>query len=157
MSMRRNAIVHVASRPAAMAPPDVRFLDIDAGNGHVATLGFDVKSIEPSHERVAAVTFEHVYSPRKQVVSKLTVLKRSGIPFLSVFYRGHSKNLALALSGRLDRQFTALRDHDHIRFYSVKTFTRLLSTQVFRKTGIDQVGRTPYAVKSPIMTQRAPS
>ena len=42
---------------------------------------------------------------------------------LSTPYHGYLKNLALAVSGRMDRHFTALHVGGHIKFFSIETLT----------------------------------
>ena len=50
-----------------------------------------------------------------------------GEMIISTPYHGYLKNLALAITGKFDRHFTVLWDGGHIKFWSVKTLTKLLN------------------------------
>ena len=56
----------------------------------------------------------------------------SGTAIVSTPYHGYWKNLALAITGRMDAHFTALWDHGHIKFWSMKTLGALLFEAGFR-------------------------
>ncbi len=79
-----------------------------------------------------------------------------GTAILSTPYHGYWKNLALALSGKLDRHFTALWDHGHIKFWSMKTLTLLLEEAGFRDIRFARVGRVPALAKAMIAVARRP-
>ena len=51
----------------------------------------------------------------------LSLIAPGGIGFLSTPYHGYFKNVALAVSGQMDRHFTALWDGGHVKFFSIKT------------------------------------
>jgi 2-polyprenyl-3-methyl-5-hydroxy-6-metoxy-1,4-benzoquinol methylase len=59
---------------------------------------------------------EHVYAPRDYACTTFDLLSGGGTAILSTPYHGYYKNLALALTGRMDKHFTALWDHGHIKF-----------------------------------------
>ena len=46
---------------------------------------------------------------------------------ISTPFHGYWKNLALALTNKMDWHYTALWDHGHIKFFSPRTLTRLLT------------------------------
>jgi hypothetical protein len=69
-------------------------------------------------------------------------------------YHGYWKNLALAVSGKLEGHFTALWDGGHIKFWSRRTLTRLLTDEGFEVTGFSGAGRIPYLWKSMILVAR---
>lgn len=81
---------------------------------------------------------------------------RGGAAILSTPYHGYWKNLALALSGKLDQHFTALWDHGHIKFWSMKTLTILLEEAGFRDIRFERVGRIPPLAKAMIAMARRP-
>lgn len=56
----------------------------------------------------------------------------------------------MALSGTLDRHFTALWDHGHIKFWSMPTLTTLFEEAGFSAIRFERVGRIPPLAKSMI-------
>ena len=79
-----------------------------------------------------------------------------GTAILSTPYHGYWKNLALALSGQMDRHFTALWDHGHIKFWSMRTLTILLEAAGFHDIRFERVGRIPPLAKAMIAVARRP-
>jgi len=80
------------------------------------------------------------------------LLEPGGMAVISTPYHGYLKNLALALSGRMDAHFTALWDYGHIKFCSVKTLTRLFMEQGLRCGRVIRTGRIPALGKSMVLT-----
>lgn len=99
---------------------------------------------------------EHLYAPRTFAKTLYDLLEPSGTAIVSTPYHGYWKNVALALTGRLDAHFTALWDHGHIKFWSVKTLTALLVEAGFRDIAIVRAGRIPVLAKSMIAVARKP-
>jgi 2-polyprenyl-6-hydroxyphenyl methylase/3-demethylubiquinone-9 3-methyltransferase len=97
---------------------------------------------------------EHVYNPRKYAATVYDLLVDGGFAIISTPYHGYWKNLAMALSGKLDRHFTALWDHGHIKFWSIRTLTILLKEAGFRTIEFHRVGRLPFVAKSMIAVAR---
>lgn len=103
---------------------------------------------------VSLEVVEHVYSPRKYARCVHDLLEPGGLAIISTPYHGYIKNLALALSGKLDAHFTALWDHGHIKFWSVKTLTTLFAEQGLVREKILRMGRCPILAKSMILMFR---
>jgi 2-polyprenyl-6-hydroxyphenyl methylase/3-demethylubiquinone-9 3-methyltransferase len=99
---------------------------------------------------------EHVYFPRKYAATLFSLVESGGIAILSTPYHGYWKNLALSLSGMMDAHFTALWDHGHIKFWSVKTLGVLLHEAGFVDIRFERVGRIPALAKSMIAIARKP-
>lgn len=99
---------------------------------------------------------EHVYAPRHYALTLFDLLEPGGTAILSTPYHGYWKNLALALSGRLDAHFTALWDHGHIKFWSIRTLGELLREAGFVDVRFERVGRVPALAKSMIAVARKP-
>ena len=97
---------------------------------------------------VSLEVIEHVYYPRKYAASINDLLEPGGVAFISTPYHGFWKNVALALTGKMDDHFTALWDHGHIKFWSPQTITILLAEQGLQVTDILQLGRVPALAKS---------
>jgi 2-polyprenyl-6-hydroxyphenyl methylase/3-demethylubiquinone-9 3-methyltransferase len=91
---------------------------------------------------------EHVYAPRDFARTVFNLVEPGGIALLSTPYHGYWKNLALALTGKMDSHFTALWDHGHIKFWSVRTLGRLLREAGFVDVRFVRVGRMPALAKS---------
>lgn len=99
---------------------------------------------------------EHVYAPRRYAATMFALLEPGGTAIVSTPYHGYWKNLALALSGKMDSHFTALWDHGHIKFWSVKTLGVLLREAGFVDIRFERVGRIPALAKSMIAVARRP-
>lgn len=99
---------------------------------------------------------EHVYFPRQYAATLFSMVKKGGGLIVSTPYHGYWKNLALALSGKMDAHFTALWDHGHIKFWSMKTLSTLLEEAGFRDIRFERVGRVPVLAKSMIAIARKP-
>src|SRR5574340_118152 len=69
---------------------------------------------------------EHVYAPRKYAATLFSLIEPGGIAVVSTPYHGYWKNLAMAITGKMDNHFTALWDHGHIKFWSERTLGALL-------------------------------
>lgn len=99
---------------------------------------------------------EHIYAPRHYAKTVFDLLSTGGVAIISTPYHGYLKNLALALSGRMDAHFTALWDHGHIKFWSMHTLGELLREAGFVDIRFDRVGRVPALAKSMIAVARKP-
>lgn len=97
---------------------------------------------------VSLEVVEHLYAPRDFARTLYDLTEPSGTAIVSTPYHGYWKNLALALTGRLDAHFTALWDHGHIKFWSMKTLKTLLEEVGFRDISFRRVGRAPALAKS---------
>lgn len=93
---------------------------------------------------------EHVYAPRHFARTVFDLLEPGGRAIISTPYHGYLKNLALAVTGRMDRHFTALWDHGHIKFWSIATLTTLLTEAGFDTIQFKRVGRIAPLAKSVI-------
>jgi 2-polyprenyl-6-hydroxyphenyl methylase/3-demethylubiquinone-9 3-methyltransferase len=103
---------------------------------------------------VSIEVVEHLYSPRKFAATLFDLVEPGGIAVVSTPYHGYLKNLALAVSGKMDGHFTALWDNGHIKFWSVKTLTTLISEVGFVDLTVHRVGRFAALAKSMIVVAR---
>lgn len=99
---------------------------------------------------------EHVYFPRQYAATLFSLLEPGGTAIVSTPYHSYWKNLAIALTGKMDAHFTALWDHGHIKFWSVKTLGELLRAAGFRDIRFERVGRIPALAKSMIAIAHKP-
>jgi 2-polyprenyl-3-methyl-5-hydroxy-6-metoxy-1,4-benzoquinol methylase len=105
---------------------------------------------------VSLEVVEHVYAPRDYARALFDLLEPGGTAIVSTPYHGYWKNLAIAASGGMDKHFTALWDHGHIKFWSVQTLTQLLWEAGFQQLRWHRVGRIPALAKSMIAVARKP-
>jgi 2-polyprenyl-6-hydroxyphenyl methylase/3-demethylubiquinone-9 3-methyltransferase len=99
---------------------------------------------------------EHVYSPRHYAATLYSLLESGGSAIISTPYHGYWKNLVMALTGKMDAHFTALWDHGHIKFWSMKTLAILLREAGFAEIRFVRVGRIPPLAKSMIAIAKKP-
>lgn len=99
---------------------------------------------------------EHVYAPRDYARTLADLLEPGGTAIISTPYHGYWKNLAMALTGKMDAHFTALWDHGHIKFWSFRTLTQLLEEAGLVDIRFLRVGRVPPLAKSMIAIARKP-
>ncbi|MBX3329767.1 MAG: class I SAM-dependent methyltransferase [Nitrospira sp.] len=105
---------------------------------------------------VSLEVVEHLYAPRLFAKTLYDLVEPSGTAIVSTPYHGYWKNLALALTGRMDAHFTALWDHGHIKFWSMKTLSVLLAEAGFKDISFMRVGRIPVLAKSLIAIAKKP-
>lgn len=125
-------------------------------------VAFKVRSIyEPLEEEfgtfdvvVSTEVIEHLIDPRRFLAVSNGLLEVGGHIVLSTPYHGYFKNLALALTGKLDSHFTALWDGGHIKFFSIKTLSRMLEEKGFIVEKVLRVGRVATLAKSMIFVAR---
>jgi 2-polyprenyl-6-hydroxyphenyl methylase/3-demethylubiquinone-9 3-methyltransferase len=99
---------------------------------------------------VSLEVVEHVYDPRRYAACLYSLTCEGGTAVVSAPYHGYWKNLALAITGQMDKHFTALWDHGHIKFWSMSTLQVLLLEAGFRCVEFRRVGRIPPLAKSMI-------
>jgi len=106
---------------------------------------------------VSVEVVEHLYSPRIFVRRAFDALRPGGLLIVTTPYWGYLKNLALALTNRMDSSLTALWDGGHIKHWSRETLSTLLTEQPFEVVGFDGAGRSiPYLWNGMIMVARRP-
>jgi len=118
----------------------------------VASVYDDLRQQLGEFELVIAIEgVEHLYPPRSFVVRARETLVSRGTLILTTPYHGYLKNLALAISGRIDAHFSALSEGGHIKFWSPRTISRLLENGGFEIRRIWGVGRLPWLWKSMVV------
>ena len=137
---------------------------IERALGADANLKVEVGSAyEPLAERfgkfpmlVSQEVIGHVYYPKKFARSVAELLEPGGTAIISTPYHGYLKNLALALTGKMDDHFTALWEHGIIKFWSVATLTQLFAEAGLKCEQVIRAGRVPALAKSMILKFRMP-
>lgn len=105
---------------------------------------------------VSLEVVEHLYAPRIFAKTLYDLVEPSGTVIVSTPFHGYWKNLALAVTGKMDQHFTALWDHGHIKFWSISTLNTLLEEAGFGNITFRRVGRVPALAKSLIAIARKP-
>ena len=101
--------------------------------------------LQHSFDAVISVeVIEHLSNPKALVTAAKYCLKPEGKFILTTPYHGYLKNLALAVSGKMDDHFTALWDGGHIKFFSVPTLSKLLKSESCTDIKFKYAGRIPY-------------
>ncbi len=103
---------------------------------------------------ISIEVIEHLFNPKALLQSVKQYLKPEGRFIVTTPYHGYFKNLALALSGKMDRHFTVLWDGGHIKFFSVQTLTQLLLTENFTDIQFKYAGRIPYLWSSMLCSSK---
>ena len=98
---------------------------------------------------------EHLFYPREYAQTLFALVEPGGTAIISTPYHGYFKNLALAVTGKMDSHFTALWECGHIKFWSFKTLEKLLSDVGF-ECEFRRVGRVPMFAKSMFAIARKP-
>lgn len=133
-------------RVARRVYPGVRFVEalIDR---ELVTLGhFDLV--------LSSDVIEHLYRPSDLLEAASSLLLPGGRLLLGTPYHGYLKNLALAVTGKLESHLSALHDGGHIKFFSVKTLSILLQRHEFADLGFAFYGRAPWLWKNMICSAR---
>lgn len=122
--------------------PDCHFIQAS-----IYDLPYD--ALQNSFDAVISVeVIEHLFYPRELVRAAKKCLKPNGRLIITTPYHGYFKNLVLSMSGKMDAQLHALWDGGHIKFFSVKTLSRLLETEGYQGFEFKFAGRFPYLWKS---------
>jgi 2-polyprenyl-3-methyl-5-hydroxy-6-metoxy-1,4-benzoquinol methylase len=132
----------------AKAPGRFFVLDVSSGQlpEELVNMKFDFV--------ISTEVIEHLYDPRGFIAFARRILGSDGQLILSTPYHGYLKNLALALTGKLDRHFTVLWDGGHIKFFSRRTLEKMLAEHGFESTGFAGAGRWPLMWKSMLIKAR---
>jgi 2-polyprenyl-6-hydroxyphenyl methylase/3-demethylubiquinone-9 3-methyltransferase len=112
---------------------------------------------EPPFDLVVSIeVVEHVYEPKDWASAAFKALAPGGKLVCSTPYHGYLKNLALSITNTWDRHLTPLWSGGHIKFFSYKTLTELLTRAGFVNVTFRGSGRVPYLWKSMVLTAEKP-
>ena len=118
-------------------------LSVDDDPSAVGNESFDVA--------IATEVIEHLARPRNLACFGKQLLRPGGYLIISTPYHGYLKNLVLALTNKWDAHLNPFWDGGHIKFWSRKTISRLLSENGFRVVRFIGAGRLPFIWKSMIV------
>ena len=124
---------------ARNAYPNGRFEVMPADDELLEKLG------EPPFDLVISTeVVEHLYSPRSYARGCFRALRPGGRFICSTPYHGYAKNLMLSLLNRWDSHANPLWDGGHIKLWSRKTLSRLLTEAGFVNLQFRGAGRLPF-------------
>ena len=105
---------------------------------------------------VSTEVVEHVYAPRSYIRGCFAALKPGGRFICTTPYHGYLKNLVLALANKWDRHADPLWDGGHIKLWSRKTLTSLLTESGFINFNFRGAGRLPWLWMTMVMSGDKP-
>ncbi|PWT89623.1 MAG: SAM-dependent methyltransferase [Blastocatellia bacterium] len=114
----------------------------------------DRNGLKPFDLVVSSDVVEHLYRPSDLFEAAGVLLNQSGRLVITTPYHGYLKNLALALSGKMDRHFSALHNGGHIKFFSVASLSELMASHAFVDLNFNYYGRAPWLWKNMICHAR---
>jgi 2-polyprenyl-3-methyl-5-hydroxy-6-metoxy-1,4-benzoquinol methylase len=104
---------------------------------------------------ISSDVIEHLYRPSDLLEAATGLLKPRGQILLGTPYHGYLKNLALAATGKMDAHYSALHDGGHIKFFSVRTLSKLMVSHGFTDLSLTFYGRAPWLWKNMICHARS--
>ena len=111
---------------------------------------------EPFDAAISVEVVEHVYAPREWASCCFECLRPGGVFVCTTPYHGYIKNLLLSLTDRWDRHMDPLWDGGHIKLWSRKTLSKLLTEAGFVDLNFYGAGRIPGLWMSMVMLARRP-
>ena len=129
-----------------MTYPNARFEELPADQNILESLGE-----EPFDIVVSAEVIEHLYAPRDFARGCFAALKPGGKFLCTTPYHGYLKNILICVLNQFDNHFNPLWDGGHIKFWSLKTLSRLLIEAGFCNIRFRGAGRLPFLWKSMVI------
>jgi 2-polyprenyl-3-methyl-5-hydroxy-6-metoxy-1,4-benzoquinol methylase len=129
------------------AYPAIRFYNYGVQDDPAELL----KQERPFDVVVSTEVIAHLYSPHLLPRYAARVLRDGGHLIVTTPYHGYLKNLVLSIFDKSDHHHTALWHGGHIKFWSRKTLSQVLSDNGFKVVAFSGVGRLPYLWKSMVV------
>jgi 2-polyprenyl-3-methyl-5-hydroxy-6-metoxy-1,4-benzoquinol methylase len=99
----------------------------------VASAYDDYRTVFPGVSQFDAIisveVIEHLYSPKQFAKRCAEAVRPGGLVIVTTPYWGYAKNVALALTNRIDRALTALWEGGHIKHFSFRTLRLTLERE----------------------------
>jgi 2-polyprenyl-3-methyl-5-hydroxy-6-metoxy-1,4-benzoquinol methylase len=105
---------------------------------------------------ISTEVIEHLYNPEGFIDFCKKTLQKNGELIISTPYHGYWKNLLLVVLGKWDSHHSPTWHGGHIKFWSKKTLSKLLTDKGFTVTGFKGCGRLPYFWKSMVIKAKLP-
>ena len=136
---------------ARQAYPAGRFEVMPADTSILANLG-----CQPFDLVISTEVVEHLYAPRTYASGCFHALRPAGRFICSTPYHGYTKNLALALLNKWDAHASPLWDGGHIKLWSRKTLSTLLTEAGFVNLQFQGAGRVSWLWMTMLMAGDKP-
>jgi 2-polyprenyl-3-methyl-5-hydroxy-6-metoxy-1,4-benzoquinol methylase len=114
----------------------------------------DRTGLEPFDLVVSSDVIEHLYRPDDLIEAAASLVKPDGRILIGTPYHGYLKNLVLSLTAKMDAHFCVDDVGGHIKFFSVKTLSALLTRHGFSDLKFSYYGRAPWLWKNMICLAR---
>jgi 2-polyprenyl-6-hydroxyphenyl methylase/3-demethylubiquinone-9 3-methyltransferase len=134
---------------ARAAHPQVRFEQMEVSEDLLTALDETPFDIVISTEVV-----EHLYDPPTWAKGCYGALRAGGVLIASTPYHGWLKEVAISLVGKSDFHHDALRVGGHIKFFSTRSLTQLLTDAGFADIQLAGAGRLRYMWRSTVASAR---
>ena len=103
---------------------------------------------------ISTEVIEHLYDPEKFMDFCRNILKPGGEIIVTTPYHGYLKNLVLSVFNKWDQHMTPFWLGGHIKLWSRKTLSKLLTDKGFSVISFTGCGRIPYLWMSMIIKAR---
>lgn len=103
---------------------------------------------------ISSDVIEHLYRPRDLVQCARELLNPGGWLIVGTPYHGYLKNLAISVLGRWDAHHTVDWEGGHIKFFSVRTLSRMVMEGGFDVHRFEYFGRVQGLWKNMICVAR---
>jgi 2-polyprenyl-3-methyl-5-hydroxy-6-metoxy-1,4-benzoquinol methylase len=153
---RGCAVVGIDPSPTGIAIARATY---PAGRFEQAGIASDTLTVleeSPFDLVVSTEVIEHLYDPPSFAAGCFAALRPGGRIVVSTPFHGRLKDLALAVTGKLDGHHDALRVGGHIKFFSRATLERLLLEAGFCNVRFVGAGRVPHLWKSMVLAADRP-
>lgn len=97
---------------------------------------------------ISSEVIEHLYYPKKYLANMHSLIKPGGWIILTTPYHGYLKNLALSVFNYWDKHHTVEWEGGHIKFFSEKNLSKMLTASGYLNIKINNAGRLPWLWKS---------
>jgi 2-polyprenyl-3-methyl-5-hydroxy-6-metoxy-1,4-benzoquinol methylase len=136
---------------ARKAYPSGRFEMMSADNHILANL-----RCKPFDLVISTEVVEHLYAPRPYAAGCFQALRPAGRFICSTPYHGYLKNAALSLLNQWDNHASPLWDGGHIKLWSRRTLSLLLTEAGFMNLQFRGAGRVPGLWMTMVMSGDKP-
>ena len=106
---------------------------------------------------ISTEVIEHLYAPRTYVRGCFEALKPGGRFICTTPYHGYLKNLLISVAGRWDTHASPLWDGGHIKLWSLRSLSSLLSETGFQQLRFSGAGRLPFLWMTMVVSASRPS
>jgi len=144
-----------------MAKEGIRIAKECCPEGRFEVVNADRHILELLHEEPFDLVYsveviEHLYDPRSFMQGCFVATKPGGRFICTTPYHGYLKNLAISVMDGWDHHADPLFDGGHIKLFSYKKLSALMTETGFRNIEFRGAGRYPYLWKSMVVLGAKP-